>query len=69
MDHYEHPESREYSEPRAQGHHDHNDDGVTPLTPVPRFFVLGDSNGDATRSRRIRPPIHHDPVSKMIQRN
>lgn len=27
MDHYEHPESREYSEPRAQGHHDHNDDG------------------------------------------
>ena len=42
--------------------------GVTPLTPVPRFFVLGDSNGDETRSRRIRPPIHHDPVSKMIQR-
>ena len=42
---------------------------VTPLIPYQDFFVLGDSNGDAGLSRRIRPPIHHDPVSKMIQRN
>lgn len=41
---------------------------VTPLTPYQSCFVLGDSNGDETRSRRIRVPIHHDPVSKMIQR-
>ena len=43
--------------------------GVTPLTPYQSCFVLGDSNGDETRSRRIRPLIHHDPVSKTIHRN
>lgn len=42
---------------------------ITPLTPYQSCFVLGDSNGDETRSRGIRPPIHHDPVSKTIHRN
>lgn len=57
MDHYEHPESREYSEPRAQGHHDHNDDGGHTTDPVPRFFVLGDSNGDGFAAEELDLPF------------
>ena len=57
MDHYEHPESREYSEPRTQGHHDHNDDGNHIADPVSRFFVLGDSNGDAAAAEKLYLPF------------
>lgn len=64
MDHYEHPESREYSEPRAQGHHNHNDDGNHHAVngnhiadPVSRFFVLGDSNGDAAAAEELDLPF------------
>lgn len=31
--------------------------GVTPLTPVPRFFVLGDSNGDAAAAEELYLPF------------
>ena len=65
MDYYKHQESC-----RTQGHHDHNDDEVAHrVSPYQSCFVLGDSNGDAGLSRGIRPPIHHDPVSKTIHRN
>ena len=73
MDCYKHPESC-----RTQGHHDHNDDGNHHAVngnhiADPAYqscFVLGDSNVNRGSSRRgIRVPIHHDPVSKTIQRN
>lgn len=64
MDHYEHPESRGYSEPRAQGHHDHNDNGGHTAVNgdhtadlVLRFFVLGDSNGDAAAAEELDLPF------------
>lgn len=59
MDYYKHPEPC-----RTQGHHDHNDDGNHHAVngnhtadPVSRFFVLGDSNGDAAAAEELDLPF------------